>query len=222
VFRYSYDWRSSVTSKNPAYGVIHGEQTKIWFGAPLSSDNSDNDDETGGEIYSAVSLRAAKEYTDEERRFSKQLIKYWTNFMKHGDPNVYDKHDKTPKNVYWPHWVEASWSKPIANNPYGSYISLKPKDLNVTSDVSFLKCEFWRPYSNFPSFQPSNPSDSKIDERTGDAGDFTWAAILAGLVLVVTLVALVSSYAVRSCGKKRRSESVTIRFDKTSISSVIK
>ncbi len=206
VFRYSYDWRSSVTSKNPAFGVIHGEQTQIWFGAPLS--NKDAVDADGEYFYSAS---ANKTYTDDERRFSKQLIRYWTNFMKRGDPNIYDSPEE-PRNPYWPYWVDASWSQAVTDNPFNSYISLKAKDLNVTSDSSFLKCDFWRPYSNYPSAMTPGVASTTVPPKK--PFNYTWSIVIAS-ILSVTFILLVFIHLVHSCSRRRKSgggQAVSIRI----------
>ena len=128
VYRYSYDYRSSQASKDPAYGVIHGEEAKIWF---------------------AISLDPSLKYQDDEKRFSLQLVKYWTNFVKYGDPNVYDKDFEGERNPIWPYWIELSDLK--RNNSYQTYLSLKPHNITATNDSSFLNCDFWRPYSSYPN-----------------------------------------------------------------------
>ena len=100
-----------------------------------------------------MSLDPSLGYNDEEKRFSKHLVKYWTNFVKYGDPNIYDLDDKDERNTIWPLWNNKQRNnnsfKP--NTFYETYLSLRPNNLKITNDSSFLHCNFWRQYSNYPT-----------------------------------------------------------------------
>lgn len=115
VFRYSYDFRSSRAVKDPALGVIHSAEVPLWFGECFG-----------------------KNYPAEELRFSKQLIKYWSNFAKYGDVNKHDPDESI--NPVWPVF------KPSAK----TYVSLKPNGIKPSTDYSSYRCDFWRYWSNYP------------------------------------------------------------------------
>jgi hypothetical protein len=97
-------------------------------------------------------------YSYSEKKFSKRLLRYWTNFVKYGDPNQYDEDFQATKNEVWPAWIEGTESKILdvckaVKTKYNSYLSLHPSNMTVTGDSSFLKCDFWRKYSNYPNLE---------------------------------------------------------------------
>merc|ERR1719220_2111298 len=53
-------------------GVMHGYEIELMFGIPLRARRTNQDDD----------------YTEADRRYSAIMVKYWLNFIHHGDPNV--------------------------------------------------------------------------------------------------------------------------------------
>jgi carboxylesterase type B len=125
VYRYSYSYRSSQSNLDPVFGVPHGSDQSIWSGESLS--------------------RWTK-FTQSEKLFSKQLVTYWTNFVKYDDPNVYDQ-DVTVKNPTWVYYDRTA----MGSNPANAYMWFYLDDIKVSSDSSYLNCDFWRPYSSYPT-----------------------------------------------------------------------
>ena len=68
AYVYSFEENNPINGYPKWYGVIHGDQIPFIFGIPLKKENIN--------IFSA-----------EQRHLSKQIITYWTNFVKFGDPN---------------------------------------------------------------------------------------------------------------------------------------
>jgi carboxylesterase type B len=118
TYRFSFDYRWILTSRPPVFGVEHGKDQPMWSGAALSP--------------SITCL-------DDERRFSLQLIKYWTNFVKYDDPNLNDPNDQQP-NPTWPPYSRGS----------NTYMSLDLNNIKTTNDSSYLGCDFWREYYIYP------------------------------------------------------------------------
>jgi acetylcholinesterase len=135
VYRYLYDYLATTSSATPAFGVAHGETGQMWNGQALG---------------------ASRKNTWNERVFSKKLVTYWTNFIKYGNPNVYDPGVKpSRKNIEWPAYVSKNWiSQPELNNlnyPYDSYLSLRLSNITVSSDSKFMNCDIWKSYNSLPS-----------------------------------------------------------------------
>jgi hypothetical protein len=87
--------------------------------------------------------------------------------VKHGDPNVYDETDTEPKNPHWPRWFNKPniSSERDPNKTYISYVSLKPNKIRVTTRWLFLKCDFWRAYSNYPYHYEARSSSASSIHR---------------------------------------------------------
>lgn len=66
VYQYRFEHRSTAHFWPKWMGVLHGDEINFVFGEPLDP---------------------TKNYTHIEKKFSKKLMKYWTNFAKTGDPN---------------------------------------------------------------------------------------------------------------------------------------
>jgi len=156
VFVYSFEQMLSTPFYPLAYGVSHIDDVAFAFGQPLSV--------------------GPPRYTDEEKRISKQMVTYWTNFVKTGNPN-YDDNKTTFKYDYWPNFYDhdsfyntpnmSFWSvlynaffaffKFIFPNGADSFekrhIILKYNNTRISSRFTYLdmdrRCEFWRESMNF-------------------------------------------------------------------------
>ena len=67
VFFYELTYTCDKAKAND-FGVAHGADLPFMFGQPLIAEPPGN----------------AFQYTQEDIEFSKQMVKYWTNFAKHG------------------------------------------------------------------------------------------------------------------------------------------
>jgi carboxylesterase type B len=112
IFTYLYDYRSS-TSAWPAVfdGAAHSDELEFVFGTPLFSES---------------------DYGTDEKAFSEQIIRYWTNFVKYDTPTL---------NNAWPRYSETNSAQ--KNNLF--YLSLK-KNNNTIYQVSDKICSFWKSF----------------------------------------------------------------------------
>ena len=116
-------------------------------------------------------------YTDDERRLSKQIIYYWTNFVKTGDPNG----NGYSSSVNWPTYYSSeesfnTYSTSIWGYLYGfffkifkyifpnlastydsRYLIIKVNDTKVLNKLTYFpynmtgiprRCSFWQYYEN--------------------------------------------------------------------------
>ncbi|KAL4219722.1 hypothetical protein ACF0H5_020136 [Mactra antiquata] len=119
VYYYTFEHRSSKHYWPEWMGVLHADEINFVFGEPVDSKFG---------------------YTDQEKRFSKKIMKYWTNFAKTGDPN------RVPGSFNLDEW-------PLFNNVTRQHLILDPKKLfnvdktNAIGEGSRAKeCSFWKDY----------------------------------------------------------------------------
>jgi hypothetical protein len=157
VFVYSFEQMLSTPFYPLAFGVSHIDDVAFAFGQPLSQPPG------------------LSKYTDEEKRISKQMINYWTNFIKTGNPNNGD-FNTTVKYNYWPKFYDQDsyyntanrsiWSiiydvffsifkfifPNVAKSQEKLHIILKYNATRISSRFTYLdrkrRCEFWRRSGN--------------------------------------------------------------------------
>jgi hypothetical protein len=130
VFQYSYDHFASGQKTNPKFGVSHGMTSGMWNGGALSS----------------------RTVPVEEKRLSRKVLTYWTNFVKYGNPNVYDAgFNQKFKGIVWPQFLTKNWNAQpeLANVKFDSYLSLKI-NITATNNHSFRKCDLWKRFESVP------------------------------------------------------------------------
>ena len=112
MFTYLYDYRSS-TSEWPAVfqGAAHSDELEFVFGTPLFTES---------------------DYGLEEKAFSEQIIRYWTNFVKYDTPTL---------NNAWPRYSETD----SAQKKNLFYLKLK-KNNNTIYQVGEKICAFWKSF----------------------------------------------------------------------------
>ena len=140
VYVYSFEQLSpvyydclNVVLKTQGYNwVAHNDDLAFTFGIPLSK-----------EIQNDVNPKSL--FTNKERNFSKQMISYWTNFVKFGNPNG-DGSCKKNKYVYWPVMSKSS------NKNVRNILVLNSNSTFVTNKISYngnpRPLAFWKPYEN--------------------------------------------------------------------------
>lgn len=109
VFHYVFSHRRTINGPKNWTGVPHFEEVPFIFGMPLLQKDS---------------------YTEEERKFSENLIHLWTSFAKTGKPSYPDMID--------------SWL-PLSKAKHNS-IQLKPGNIKTTKLNFNIECEFWKEY----------------------------------------------------------------------------
>lgn len=119
VYYYVFEHRSSVHLWPEWMGVLHADEINFVFGEPLNKSYG---------------------YTEEEKIFSKKMMKYWSNFAKTGSPN------REPGGVELDEW-------PSYNNITRKHLILRPelvnrldKSLALGQGSRAKECSFWKDY----------------------------------------------------------------------------
>ena len=130
VYLYSYEHRISTSPFADVYGVSHSTELPVVFGDPLSKKK-----------LPAISLNpyssALTNYSVSEREFTKQIMTYWTNFVKYENPSRLLS-SKTPT---WPAYKTTQCSSQFKGP---EFLVLKADNIATSSDLSKYPCEFWR------------------------------------------------------------------------------
>ncbi|XP_037037460.1 acetylcholinesterase-like isoform X2 [Bradysia coprophila] len=110
VYMYLYTHRTKSNPWPRWTGVMHGDEINYIFGEPLNPNHS---------------------YTEEEKDFSRKIMRYWSNFAKYGDPN-----GATPDVQVWP--------KHTATGKH--YLELGINTTHVGRGPRLRQCAFWKEY----------------------------------------------------------------------------
>uniref|UniRef100_A0A4Q8K283 Carboxylic ester hydrolase n=1 Tax=Liphistius sp. SGP-2016 TaxID=1905180 RepID=A0A4Q8K283_9ARAC len=105
VYFYINDHRSSISPMADWLEVTHFEEVEFIFGDPF---------------------RYPQSYTVEEIGFAEDMMEFWANFVKYGDPRT--------EEVYWPTYKR---SEPL-------YLVLSPGNYRIGNDAHIDNCNFWR------------------------------------------------------------------------------
>ena len=112
--------------------VSHSDELPFTFGLPLSKVIQNN-------------VNPKLLFSNKERMFSKQMISYWTNFVKFGNPNGL-VNSKNKNYVHWPAMMKTS------NTSVRNILVLNSNSTFVTTQISYdgypRSIAFWRPYEN--------------------------------------------------------------------------
>ncbi|KAL5019938.1 hypothetical protein ScPMuIL_002830 [Solemya velum] len=115
VYLYSFEHRLSNDPWPDWAGAMHGYEIELVFGIPF---------------------RDISNYTDAERTLSEQMMKFWTNFAKTGNPNKETDHDRGSNQ----------WSS--YDNYNQEYIILKTGSTFQTGiGLKHRECSFWNNFS---------------------------------------------------------------------------
>ncbi|XP_055377991.1 acetylcholinesterase-like isoform X2 [Condylostylus longicornis] len=112
VYMYLYTHRSRSNPWPRWTGVMHGDEINYVFGEPLNSKYS---------------------YTEEEKTFSRRIMRYWSNFAKHGDPNAGSIDSNDPE-----------WPKHTAETR--EFLELGLNTSHVGKGPRLRQCAFWKEY----------------------------------------------------------------------------
>jgi len=85
VYRYYFEWAAPPSKFHPGSFAFHSDDIEYVFGS--------------------LDTRPGAEWRPEDRKLSEQMMRYWTNFAKTGDPNgpglpVWPRYDKTGKLIH--------------------------------------------------------------------------------------------------------------------------
>ncbi|NXS63522.1 ACES Acetylcholinesterase, partial [Brachypteracias leptosomus] len=111
VFAYLFDHRASTLLWPPWMGVPHGYEIEFVFGQPLNP---------------------LLNYTAEEERLSRRIMRYWGNFARTGDPNE-SRGDPQAGGGRWPPYTASGQS----------YARLNARPLAVGQGLRAQNCAFW-------------------------------------------------------------------------------
>ncbi|KAK5643629.1 hypothetical protein RI129_007474 [Pyrocoelia pectoralis] len=112
VFLYHYKHKNHLHLWPLWAGAMHGDEIVFIFGEPLNP---------------------TKNYKMDQINFSRQMMRYWANFARTGNPNCVSFND-----CQW------TWPSFTPNNP--SRINLDIKDFTISNDLRARKCAFWKEY----------------------------------------------------------------------------
>ena len=124
VFRYVYNHQSSNDPWPTWSGSKHGDELEFTFGVPLQNPG----------LYSAAEIK-----------FSRDILTYWTNFVKNGSPN--------PSNSWatWPEYKAPEWK----------YLNLTAGSTGLTGSTTCAEqCRFFNQV--VPEFVP--PTIDTLDD----------------------------------------------------------
>jgi len=160
VYLYSFEQLKTSSPYPSSYGVVHGDDIDYAFGSPLNALGS-------------IGPSGPQIFTEDDKRFTKQIINYWTNFVKTSNPN----NGGFKPTYYWPKYYATNgtyntpntsvWSifydfyfnifkyfaPTYANNFENKHIVLKFNQTRIANKFKYLnfdrKCGFWRSSNNF-------------------------------------------------------------------------
>ncbi|XP_053403602.1 acetylcholinesterase-like [Mercenaria mercenaria] len=119
VYYYVFEHRSTKHHWPEWSGVLHADEINFMFGEPTNKSFG---------------------YTEEEKIFSKKMMRYWTNFAKTGDPN------RSPGSLFLDEW-------PLFDTVTRKHLILRPelinrlnKSLAIGHGSRAKECSFWKDY----------------------------------------------------------------------------
>merc|ERR1719334_645077 len=145
VYMYYFSQQASVSPWPKWSGAMHADEITFLFGHPLKLDEG---------------------YTEEEKELSRQMMAYWANFAKTGNPSL--TADSTWTSTYWP------LHTPLKRET----LTLHASDSTVLEGHGSRKCAFWKKY--LPTlgngFFDGKGGDFFPNYRGGDfnQGENTW------------------------------------------------
>ncbi|CAN7939090.1 unnamed protein product [Ixodes hexagonus] len=120
------DKYSSRGNKVYYYSFEHRTMDSIWghwMGVPHS-------DEV--QYILGMPIRMPKHYTNQELQFAKEIMDMWIAFAKTGNPST--------KSIQWPPFQRSN----------GTYVSLKPGQYALGSELRLAQCQYWKRHLKYP------------------------------------------------------------------------
>jgi len=124
VHMYYFSHRASVSPWPTWSGALHGDEVPFVFGIPLNP---------------------SKDYKEDEVTLSKEIMAYWANFAKTGNPNLSDEHKWT--DTYWPEHT------PLRRE----VLHLNAKNSDVLEGLRVKECAFWSKFLPHLVESPASP-----------------------------------------------------------------
>lgn len=157
VYMYYYTHRSSQNLWPKWMGVLHGDEISFIFGHPLNPEKS---------------------YKLEEQELSRQMMTYWANFAKTGNPS------EGSESV----WTQTFW--PVHTTTGREYLTLATNSTSVGRGPRLKKCAFWKKFApkllKLTADQKSKGPEQCPNIEANGAGRATgmWAALVTPVLLV--------------------------------------
>jgi len=118
VYMYYFSHRASVSPWPIWSGALHAEEVQFVFGLPLNS---------------------SKGYEKIEVRLSKDMMSYWANFAKTGNPNLSGDHEWT--DTYWP--LHTPLKRETLHLNANFVINATNQYFDVLEGLRVRECAFW-------------------------------------------------------------------------------
>ncbi len=132
MFQYYFDHRSSVNPWPNWTGVLHGDEVCEALKCVITS--TDNLISFKINFIFGEPLNESMGYSEEEKKLARDIMTYWANFAKTGNPSLYP--NGTWTKVYWP-----------MRSPYQKeYLILRAKNMTADKGYNSRKCAFWDSY----------------------------------------------------------------------------
>ncbi|XP_035782837.1 acetylcholinesterase-like isoform X2 [Anopheles albimanus] len=164
VYMYLYTHRSKGNPWPRWTGVMHGDEINYVFGEPLNP--------TLG-------------YTDDEKGFSRKIMRYWSNFAKTGNPNSSPASSDIPE-----------WPKHTAQGRH--YLELGMNTSFVGRGPRLRQCAFWKKYLPQLVAATSNLQVAPPPSAPCESSAFFYRPNpMVTLLVLVALLSLLTSTTVR-------------------------
>ena len=138
IYLYAFNYRSTSARLPEHYGVYHGKELEMIFGHPLISQKL--------KFLGANSFKRVN-FTDQDKQFSRNIIKRWSNFIYDNDPNsnLADEKDFWPK-FYLPSVMPEinADNQPLTNtNDSLNYMAFRSNGNKVNRATNLDSCYLW-------------------------------------------------------------------------------
>jgi acetylcholinesterase len=137
VFLYLYSHRVSSSAWPVWYGAVNGDELAFTFGHTIANNNN-----KPRSVNSLNPWANSKHYyTNNEKILTKEMLGYWANFVRSGDPN--NEWD----TIKWPTYTLFSREDDTVHfSQSGQYMVFKINGTKISRGYSLEQCKFWSSY----------------------------------------------------------------------------
>jgi carboxylesterase type B len=135
---YSYNFRISTSVLPEVLGVAHVDELAVVFAEPLGSKEAS--EETARNPWSS----ANHEYSSEEKKFTEDFLVYWTNFIKHNDPNYGLSRASSGRwRTFFDVFTDLDRLNASQKENGGAYMMFNRTSMRSVSGYGMSRCSFW-------------------------------------------------------------------------------
>ena len=135
---YSYNFRISTSALPEVLGVAHVDELAVVFAEPLSSKQASA--ETARNPWSS----AYHNYSSEEKKFTEDFLVYWTNFIKHNDPNYGLSRASSGRwRTFFDVFTNLDRLNASQKENGGAYMMFNRTSMRSVSGYGMSRCSFW-------------------------------------------------------------------------------